>query len=262
MLKIGFLGSGKMAQALAKGFISSVQDNHLLEEFKSLGSKITNNNEVVAQEARVLILAVKPSAVPTVLDSIKNYFTPNHMLLSIAMGVPLSHLEKMLGHSPRVLRAMPNTAAAVSASAGVLCSGTHARAEDVALGARLLGAVGTCRLAPESCFDAVTALSGSGPAYFLAIMEALSDGGVKMGLPRDLATHLAVQTAFGTAKMALESKENLSSLREAVTSPAGSTAAGLHELEKGAVRGWLTSAVEAATDRCRAVTASLNDAKK
>ncbi|XP_065353546.1 pyrroline-5-carboxylate reductase 1, mitochondrial [Cloeon dipterum] len=263
MLKIGFLGSGKMAQALAKGFIASgltkgehliasspPADQKFLNEFKSFGGKTTHDNKEVAENSEILILAVKPFAVTSVLDSIKSNFSNSHLLISIAMGIKIDTMEKCLPGKSRVMRAMPNTPAAVGAGASVICGGSHARPEDVMVTERLMTAVGTCRTAPESSFDAVTALSGSGPAYILAMIEALSDGGVKMGLPRDLATQLAIQTTLGAATMAKSSAEHLAVLREAVTSPAGSTAAGLHVLEKGGIKGCIASAVEAATERC------------
>ncbi|XP_059488195.1 pyrroline-5-carboxylate reductase 1, mitochondrial-like isoform X2 [Neocloeon triangulifer] len=232
MLKIGFLGSGKMAQALAKGFIASgltraenliasspPQDSKLLEEFQSLGGKITNDNTEVTRQADILILAVKPFAVTPVLESIKNSFSNSHLLMSIAMGIKIEALEKCLPGKPRILRAMPNTPAAFGVGASVICGGSYATPQDVDLAEKLMSAVGICRTAPETSFDAITALSGSGPAYVFTIIEALSDGGVKMGLPRDLATQLAIQTTLGAATMAKLSDDHLAVLREAVTSP-------------------------------------------
>jgi pyrroline-5-carboxylate reductase len=262
-LTIGFLGAGKMATALAKGVISAnlVKAAQIrasdplpaaLTAFAGeTGVKTTDSNIAVAQFARVLIIAVKPAHVAELLEEIRPSITAEHLIISIAAGVPLSKLEKGLGTGARVIRVMPNTPALVNASATAYALGSAATAEDAALAQKLFSAVGFACQVKESLLDAVTGLSGSGPAYIYLIIEALSDGGVASGLPRDIATKLAAQTVFGSAKMVLETGQHPGALKDMVTSPGGTTIEGLHELEKGKVRGVLINAVRAATEKSR-----------
>jgi pyrroline-5-carboxylate reductase len=217
-LKIGFLGAGKMASALATGFIASkiVRANQIIgcdvvpaarEHFsKDVGAKATASNLDVLRFANVLILAVKPDQVATVLGEIKPAFNEKHLLVSIAAGVPLKKLEVGLPESARVIRVMPNTPALVGAGASAYALGSHATDADAELARKLLSAVGLAFQVKESLLDAVTGLSGSGPAYVCLMIEALSDGGVAAGLPRDIATRLAAQTLLGAAKMVLETE--------------------------------------------------------
>ena len=165
--------------------------------------------------------------------------------------MPIAKFESALGADTRVIRVMPNTPALVSASATAYATGKAANAADAALAQRLFSAVGLAFQVKESLLDAVTGLSGSGPAYVYLIIEALSDGGVASGLPRDIATKLAAQTVYGSAKMVLETGQHPGTLKDMVTSPGGTTIEGLHELEKGKVRGVLMSAVRAATEKSR-----------
>jgi pyrroline-5-carboxylate reductase len=268
-LRIGFLGAGKMATALGKGFVNAglARAEHLLasdpvegarQSFaKEVGAKATASNAEVLQFARVLVLAVKPDQVKDVLGGIQKQFTEEHLLISIAAGVPIAKLEERLGAGgtapsrPRVIRVMPNTPALVGASASAYALGAGARREDGELAKRLLSAVGVAFEVKESLLDAVTGLSGSGPAYVYMVIEALSDGGVAAGLPRDVATQLAAQTVFGSAKMVLETGLHPGVLKDMVTSPGGTTIEGLHELEKGGLRAALISAVRAATEKSR-----------
>ncbi len=262
-LTIGFLGAGKMATALAKGVISAglIKPAQIrasdpvpaaLAAFaKETGAKTTASNLGVVQFANVLILAVKPGNVPDLLEEIRPAITPGHLLISIAAGVPIAKLENGLGGATRVIRVMPNTPALVSASASAYAPGKMATAADAALALRLFSSVGIAFQVKEALLDAVTGLSGSGPAYVYLIIEALSDGGVASGLPRDIATKLAAQTVYGSAKMVLETGQHPGALKDMVTSPGGTTIEGLHELEKGKVRGVLISAVRAATEKSR-----------
>jgi pyrroline-5-carboxylate reductase len=269
-LRIGFLGAGKMATALGKGFVNAglARAEHLLasdpvegarQSFaKEVGAKATASNAEVLQFARVLVLAVKPDQVKDVLGGIQKQFTEEHLLISIAAGVPIARLEERLGaggtapsRAARVIRVMPNTPALVGASASAYALGAGARREDGELAKWLLSAVGVAFEVKESLLDAVTGLSGSGPAYVYMVIEALSDGGVAAGLPRDVATQLAAQTVFGSAKMVLETGLHPGVLKDMVTSPGGTTIEGLHELEKGGLRAALISAVRAATEKSR-----------
>jgi pyrroline-5-carboxylate reductase len=262
-LTIGFLGAGKMGTALAKGFIQTglaTPDNIIAFDpvesaraafAKEVGSKTAKSNAEVVKFASVLLLAVKPENVSAVLAEIQSGFTEKHLLISIAAGVPISKLEAGLGGNARVIRVMPNTPALLGASATAYAPGKSASPEDSALAQKLFSAVGIAFQVKESLLDAVTGLSGSGPAYVYLMIEGLSDGGVAAGLPRDIATTLAAQTVLGSARMVLETGLHPGALKDMVTSPGGTTIEGLHELEKGKVRGALMNAVRAATEKSK-----------
>ena len=262
-LSIGFLGAGKMATALAKGFIRAglVTSRQIVGSdplpaarvafSKETGARVVNSNVAVAKAASVLILATKPDQTAAALGEIRDSFTKNHLLISIAAGVPTAKLEAALPAGARVIRVMPNTPALVGASASGFAPGKSATADDAKLAHKFLSAVGVAMLVKESLLDAVTGLSGSGPAYVYQFIEALSDGGVAAGLPRDVATKLAAQTVLGAAKMVLETGQHPGTLKDMVTSPGGTTIEGLHELEKGKLRGTVMSAVRAATEKSK-----------
>jgi pyrroline-5-carboxylate reductase len=262
-LKVGFLGAGKMGTALAKGFVnaglvaanqiiaSDPLENALTAFEKEVGAKVAGTNAEVARFAKVLILAVKPDQVGAVFAEIRKDFTRDHLLISICAGVPISKMEAGLPDEARVIRVMPNTPALVGASATAYALGHSAKPEDGQLAQKLFSAVGIAFQVKESLLDAVTGLSGSGPAYVYLVIEGLSDGGVAAGLPRDVATKLAAQTVFGSAKMVLETGQHPGVLKDMVTSPGGTTIEGLHELEKGKVRGTLINAVRAATEKSK-----------
>jgi pyrroline-5-carboxylate reductase len=263
LLKIGFLGAGKMATALAKGFLKAemvlpesliasdpVEAARAAFSKETKGRAATSNIEVV-HHAEVLVLAVKPDQVTDVLAEVRSSVTERHLLISIAAGVPLARLESLLVSSARIVRVMPNTPALIGASASAYAMGKAAREEDAVLTQRLLSAVGIAFAVKESLLDAVTGLSGSGPAYAFLMLEALSDAGVAVGLPREVATRLAAQTMMGSARLLLESGLHPAVLRDMVTSPGGTTIEGLHELEKGGVRGALINAVRAATEKSK-----------
>ena len=262
-LTIGFLGAGKMASALAKGFLNAqlIAPDQLMASdvyegaraaftAATQGRTTASNHEVLAF-AKVLVLAVKPHQVAGVLHELRTGFTANHLLISIAAGVPLAKLEAGLAPAARLIRVMPNTPALVGASATAFALGQAATAEDGALAQKLFSSVGLAISVPESLLDAVTGLSGSGPAYAFLMIEALSDGGVAAGLPREVATQLAAQTLFGAAKMVLETGQHPGALKDMVTSPGGTTIEGLHQLEKGAVRAALMNAVRAAAEKSK-----------
>ena len=262
-LTIGCLGAGKMATALAKGFIRAglVTAKQVMASdpspaaraafSKETGAKATPSNTAVVSFADVLVLAVKPDQVSGVLADIRGHFTRQHLLISIAAGVPLTKLESVLGASARLIRVMPNTPALVGASATAFALAKSALPKDAALAQRLFSSVGIAFPVKESLLDAVTGLSGSGPAYGYLFIEALSDGGVASGLPREIATKLAAQTVMGSAKMVLETGLHPGALKDMVTSPGGTTIEGIHELEKGKLRGTVISAIRAATEKSR-----------
>lgn len=263
-LTVGFLGAGKMATALAQGFVkagltrpakivASDLAGAAREAFARAvpGSRTTAFNREVVEEANVLVLAVKPAQAGEVLAEIQPGISAHHLLISIVAGLNLARLQSALGQTARVARVMPNTPALVGAAACGFAVGESARPADVRLVEQMLASIGSAFQVKESLLDAVTGLSGSGPAYAFLIIEALSDGGVAAGLPRDVATQLAAQTLLGSARMVLETGLHPGSLKDMVTSPGGTTIEGLHELEKAGVRGALVNAVRAASDKSR-----------
>jgi pyrroline-5-carboxylate reductase len=259
--KIGLLGAGNMAGALIRGLLGSktlrpeqirasdVRADQLAELENSYGIQTHSDNSELLAWANVLVLAVKPQVVGQVLDQIASELKSDTLLISIAAGVPLAAIEARLPVGARVLRAMPNTAAIALAGATGIAPGSHAGAEDLRFARALFDAVGRSAVLDESALDAVTGLSGSGPAYVMLIIDALADGGVKVGLTRETALMLAAQTVFGSAKLLLETGEHPGRLKDMVTSPGGTTIAGLHALEAGGLRHTLMNAVEAATRR-------------
>lgn len=262
-LSIGFLGAGKMATALAKGFLkaglttsnrviaSDVAEPARAAFANETGARATASNADVVKAATVLIIAVKPDQVAGLLREVHGQITSGHVLISIAAGVTLAKLEDALPAGSRVIRVMPNTPALVGASASAYALGHAATREDGQLADRLFSSVGVALRVKETLLDAVTGLSGSGPAYVYVMIEALSDGGVAAGLPRDVATKLAAQTVLGAARMVLETGQHPGALKDMVTSPGGTTIEGLHELEKAGVRGALVNAVRAAAEKSR-----------
>src|SRR5476649_1300608 len=260
---IGFLGAGKMSTALARGFVRAeiAFPKEIIASARSAatrkffagetGAKVTVSNADVLKFANIIFLGVKPVQVAEVLAEQRDNFTSQHLLISIAAGVTLVKLEAALPTGTRVIRVMPNTPALVGEGASAFALGKNATAADGELAKKLLSAVGVALPVKENLLDAVTGLSGSGPAYVFQFIEALSDGGVAAGLPRDIATKLAAQTVLGGAKMVLETGLHPGALKDMVTSPGGTTIEGLHELEKGKVRGALMNAVRAATEKSK-----------
>ncbi len=257
--RIGFIGGGKMGEALVKGILKAklssadkiivgdtLKERVLLLE-RETGIKTTQDNKEVVQNADLIILAVKPNTVGDILKELKNDITKKQLIVSIAAGIPLSFIESSLKAGCRCIRVMPNTPCLVGETAAGFALGTNATEEDGKLVSTILNAVGKCFLLDEKLLDTVTGLSGSGPAFVYMVIEALSDGGVKMGLPRDVATKLAAQTVLGSAKMVLESGIHIGELKDFVTSPGGTTIEGIHALEKGGLRAALIDAVESAT---------------
>lgn len=264
--RFGFVGAGRMATALAKGLldrglampsqvIASDPSPVAAEQFQRItGGRLADNNLAVAEQADCLFLAVKPQQMGEVLGQLAGRLTRRHLVVSIAAGVPISTMAAALGDGtsgggPRLVRVMPNTPCLIGQGASTYCLGPGATSEDGQLVGRLLEAVGLALEVNEKLLDAVTGLSGSGPAFVYLMIEALSDGGVRMGLPRDVALALAAQTVRGAAELVLSSAQHPAVLKDQVTSPGGTTIAGLQVLEAGGVRGALMAAVEAATRR-------------
>jgi pyrroline-5-carboxylate reductase len=266
---VGFLGAGNMAGALIKGLLvagviephkiiaSDVKDERLSALQKLHAIRVTRDNHELVRAADVLVLCVKPQVVDKVLGAIAADVRHESVVISVAAGVPLAALEARMPAGTRVVRSMPNMPAIALAGATAIAAGTHATGDDVAVARSLFEAVGRVVVLDEVLLDAVTGLSGSGPAYVLLIIEALADGGVKVGLHRDTALLLAAQTVFGSAKLLLETGEHPGRLKDMVTSPGGTAIAGLHTLESGALRKTLIDAVESATARSVALGAEM-----
>lgn len=264
-MSIGFIGGGKMAQALASGFISAgvtkgskivsscaPEDKASAEGIKAFGGRVTHDNTDVVNNSEVTILAVKPVVLPKVLKEIEGSITKKNLLISVAMGITTETIEQALPTGSRVVRVMPNIPVVVRKGVSVYAPGKGTSPEDNKVIETLFKTVGDVHRVDEYLFDPVTALSGSGPAYIFAVIEALADGGVRMGLPRDLALKLAAQTVVGAGTMVTsDSSIHPATLRDNVTSPAGSTSAGLFALEDRGVRAAFIQAVELATKRCR-----------
>ncbi len=220
-----------------------------LEQLHS-GIRVVPSPAWAVADVDVVIVALKPQHVSAALEAAAPSLPADALVLSIAAGITIGELEAATPGRP-VVRAMPNTPAVVRRGASAIAGGTTATEADLELAERLLGAVGIVVRVPEKMLDAVTGLSGSGPAYVFLLAEALIEGGVLNGLPRDVSTTLVVQTIFGAGALLVESEESPESLRAAVTSPGGTTAAGLRALEQGSMRGALLNAVTAATERSR-----------
>lgn len=259
---VGFLGTGNMAEALIRGLIragvakpeqlfgSDPRPERCDEMAKRYGIRTTGHNIEVAREAEILVLSIKPQVMTAVLDEVGPHIHANALVISIAAGIPLALIESRLPQA-RVIRTMPNTPALVGAGATAIAAGGHATAADLQAARRILDSVGLTVVLEEAQMDAVTGLSGSGPAYMFLVIEALSDAGVKVGLSRYNALALAAQTVLGSAKLLLETGEHPGKLKDMVTSPGGTAIAGLHTLEAGGLRTTLINAVEAATKRSR-----------
>jgi pyrroline-5-carboxylate reductase len=259
---IGFVGAGNMAEAMIRGLLrghdfapqqvtaSAPREERRGELADKYGIRVTADNREAARQA-IVVLSVKPQILGRVLDEIADTIDPEALVISIAAGVPVAAIQSKLAAGTRVVRAMPNTPALVDAAATAIARGEHARESDLDDAKRIFDAVGITVVLEESQLDAVTGLSGSGPAYVFLILEALSDAGVKVGLSRRTAQLLAAQTLLGSAKLLLETNEHPGRLKDMVTSPGGTAITGLHTLEHGGLRTTLMNAVEAATRRSR-----------
>jgi pyrroline-5-carboxylate reductase len=263
-LRIGFIGGGNMATALIAGLLdkgglsrdqvraSDVNPAQLQALAERFGITTVTDNQALIEWAECVVLAVKPQSVARALLGCREKFTGDKLLISICAGVSIADLMQRAGDEARVVRAMPNTPALVSQGATGLAPGPHATERDRSVALQLFTLVGKCWEVTEAQLDAVTGLSGSGPAYVLLFAEALADGGVRQGLPREISRQLALQTVLGTATLAQASGDvHMAELRDRVTSPAGTTIEGLMALESAGVRAAVIDAVSAATERSR-----------
>jgi pyrroline-5-carboxylate reductase len=262
-LTIGFLGGGNMAEALIRGLVRGghARPDHIwasgprAERMTLLAEqyaiRTTTDNCALAAAADLLVLAVKPQILDRVLVEVSGSIRPHALVVSLAAGVPTRAIERRLPGKMRVVRSMPNTPAVVSAGATAIARGTHADDGDLATARLMFDSVGLTVVLEEGQLDAVTGLSGSGPAYVFLIIEALADAGVKVGLSRRTAQKLAAQTVMGAAKLLLDTDGHPGQLKDMVTSPGGTAISGLHTLEQGGLRTTLINAVEAATNRSR-----------
>jgi len=261
--RIGMIGSGNMALALVRGLLVSgrvtkeqIRATDVLEEKRSAlarehGIVTSDDNAAVARFADLVVLAVKPQGIAQATATFEGALSPETLVVSIAAGIPLRALETLLPHSRRIVRAMPTTPALVLAGATGIAASSGATEGDLDAATALFEAVGSVVRVDESLLDAVTGLSGSGPAYVMRVIEALTEGGTKVGLDRETALSLAMGVVYGSAKLVLETGEDPARLREKVTSPNGTTVAGLAALEAGGLFTALVSAVESATRRSR-----------
>ena len=261
--RIAVLGAGHMGTALIRGILASGwgKPGRLTASHpkslkaaalrKELGIRVLASNLEAARSADIVLLAVKPQILESVLSEIAPVVSPERLLISIAAGFPTARIEAIVGDRVPVVRAMPNVAAVVRLSATVLCAGRHARAARMAEARKIFESIGLVVELPEYQLDAVTGLSGSGPMYVFQIIEGLSDAGVRVGLSRDVAAALTVQTVLGAAKMAEVLKSHPAVMKDMVTSPGGTAIAALHSLERNRLRAILMDAVEAATARSK-----------
>jgi len=262
MKTIGFIGAGNMGEAMIRGLLrggnftpeqitaSGPREERMAELRKAYGINAGTSNAEPAG-ADIVVLSVKPQILGRVLDEVGKRIGSDALVISIAAGVPVAAIQSRLAPGARVIRAMPNTPALVDAAATAIAGGEHARQSDLDEAKRIFDAIGITVILEETHLDAVTGLSGSGPAYVFLILEALSDAGVKVGLSRRNAQLLAAQTLLGSAKLLLETNEHPGRLKDMVTSPGGTAITGLHTLENGGLRTTLMNAVEAATKRSR-----------
>jgi pyrroline-5-carboxylate reductase len=258
---ISVIGAGKMGEALISGLLkggTSPDDVLITERYEARARELTErygvravSNAEAAKTADTLVLAVKPQDMEALLAELSAFVMPDRLIVTIAAGIPTSAIEKRLVEGVPVVRVMPNTPALVGEAMSVIAAGSHAESRHLERAEELFCHVGKVIRLPEAQLDAVTALSGSGPAYIFYLVEAMTDAGILLGLPRSIAHELIVQTVVGSAVMLRDSGEHPVTLREAVTSPAGTTISAIRELENHGVRAALLAALEAARDRSR-----------
>lgn len=258
---IGFIGAGNMATALIEGLLgtgspaenlwASDTSSGRLQSLSTKGIKVTDDNAELVRHCETLILAVKPQVMPAVVQALAGTLKENDsLLISIAAGIPLASLQAWSHPAQRIVRCMPNTPALVQLGASALCANTNTSAEDRTRATAILDAVGiSCWLDSEQQMDAVTALSGSGPAYFFLLIEAMQQAGVELGLSEEVAASLCLQTALGTATLACRSEESVSELRQRVTSPGGTTEAAIQSFEHSKLRSIVLEAMQQAALR-------------
>jgi pyrroline-5-carboxylate reductase len=261
--RVAVLGAGKMGGILVKAWLekklltpaltsATVQHEERASALgKKLGIPVGTDNVSAARNADIIFLCVKPQAVQGVVEEIRRHVGPDKLVISVAASVPTSHIEKALAGNVPVVRAMPNTPCAIGLGMTALCRGQHAGTQHLEVASELFNVVGRTVVVDEKHMDAVTGLSASGPAYIYIILESLAEAGVKVGLPRDVATLLAAQTTLGAASVVLETGDHPALLKDAVTTPAGCTVDGIMELEEGKLRVTLIKAVVKAAQRAK-----------
>ncbi len=259
--RLGIIGTGKMGSALIRGLIkagllipdeiiaSDIDQKTLDQLKKEVGIQVTGDNALVVKAAEMILLALKPDVIRSALEEVRESLSSEHLVISIAAGVSIQAIEEAIGKKCRVIRVMPNTPCLIGAGASAFSPGQWATDKDRKDVRSLLEAVGVTVELPEKQLDAVTGLSGSGPAFVFMVIEALSEGGVKMGLSRPVAMQLAAQTVLGAARMVQETGKQPGQLKDQVASPGGTTIAGIAALEQGRLKSVLIEAVEAATRR-------------
>jgi pyrroline-5-carboxylate reductase len=269
--KLAVIGAGNIGTALVGGIIraklmspeniiATRRTRSALDELnRRFGIKITTDNRKAVKFADVIILSVKPQGAPPVLREISLALDESKLIISIMAGITTEIIEKLTGRKLPIIRAMPNTPVLVDAGATAIASGPHATEEHIKIAKTIFNSVGTVEIVPEELMDAITGLSGSGPAYVYMIIEALTDGGVKMGIPREVALKLASQTVFGSAKLVLETRKHPAILKDEVTTPGGTAISAIHELEAHGLRNMLINAVVTATKRSGELSKILND---
>jgi pyrroline-5-carboxylate reductase len=268
---IAILGAGNMGSALMKGIINAkltppqkiIACDINQEKLQTLASewkvRTTPDIKEAVKESDILLLCVKPQTLSTALEIMKKTIRPNHLVISIVAGMRIAYIQQMLGTNLGIVRTMPNIAATVDEGAAAVAFGKHVTAEQQKISISIFEAVGEVVVVNEDQLDAVTGLSGSGPAYIYMVIEALIDGGVKMGLSRDIATKLAIQTVLGSAKLAKTSGLHPAILRDQVTTPGGTTISAIHELESHGLRSMLIDAVATATRRSEELSKLMNN---
>ncbi|CAI4032385.1 Pyrroline-5-carboxylate reductase [Nitrospira tepida] len=259
--QIAFIGGGNMTEALVSGLLKTgqvapaqiiatdIRPERLEYLARSFSIRVSSDNARAVSGAHMIVLSVEPQILDEVLRGLTPSLDPDVLIVSVAAGYPLSRLNRVLARTGRSVRAMPNTPSIVGRGATALALSPDLSPQDIARATALFESVGSVTVVEERLMDAVTGLSGSGPAYVFLIIEALADGGVKAGLPRPVAAALAAQTVLGAATMVLETGLHPAELKDRVASPGGTTIAGLHALEQGGLRAALMSAVEAAAER-------------
>jgi pyrroline-5-carboxylate reductase len=268
---IAILGIGNMGSALMKGIINAkltpakkiIACDINIQKLQALAAewkiRTAADSSAAVKASEILLLCVKPQTLASVLQTVKPAIRSDHLVISIVAGVRIEFIQQMLGIKLGIVRSMPNIAATVDEGAAALAYGEHVSAEQQRIAKSIFEAVGDAVVVSEDQLDAVTGLSGSGPAYIYMVIEAMIDGGVKMGLSRDIATKLAIQTVLGSAKLAKTSRLHPAILRDQVTTPGGTTINAIHELESHGLRAMLINAVVTATERSKELSKLLNN---
>lgn len=257
--ELGIIGMGNMGTALIRGILNSqiikreniiiydINNQSLIKKSKENSLDYAESNVELVQKVKYILIAVKPQVIDSVLHEIKSSLKSGHIIISIAAGITISHINNIINNDIGIIRVMPNTPALIGAAASAISINQNVSQNDLEYIKNILNSIGIVVELEEKHLDAVTGLSASGPAYIFVIIEALADGGVKMGLSREIALKLAAQTVLGASKMVLDTGKHPGELKDMVTSPGGTTITALHEIEKGKLRSTLISAVEAAT---------------